>query len=170
MKQVETERVILRGLREEDFDTYADFYSDERTARFVGGKKSREDAWRHMAALVGHWTLKGFGQWAAEEKSSGKMIGCVGLWQPEGWPELEVGYWLVDEARGAGYATETTIAAREFAYRELGASTLVSYIDPANEPSMRVAERVGAWLDDTIELLDLGPHHVFRHPSPVSHR
>ncbi|WP_209348055.1 GNAT family N-acetyltransferase [Pontixanthobacter sp. CEM42] len=164
--EIETERLRLRFLRQDDFDIYADYYADPRTARFVGGQMSRDKAWRHMAAIVGHWSLKGFGQWAVEEKATGRMIGCIGLWEPEGWPELEVGYWLVDAAHGKGYATEATIAARNYAYENLGAKTLVSYIDPSNEPSMRVAERAGAWLDDTIELLDLGPHHVYRHPQP----
>ena len=94
-------------------------------------------------------------------------MGCIGLWEPEGWPELEVGYWLVEKAHGKGYATEAALQARDYAYRELGAQTLVSYIHPDNESSKRVAERMGAKLDETIELLDLGLHCVFRHPSPV---
>lgn len=77
-----------------------------------------------------------------------------------------MGYWLVDEAQGKGYATEAATRARDFAYGNLGASTLVSYIDPENEPSKRVAQRLGAWHESTIELLDLGPHCVFRHPGP----
>ncbi len=164
--EIETERLLLRYLRQDDFEIYADYYANPETARFVGGQKDRASAWRHMAAVAGHWLLKGFGQWAVEEKSSGKMMGLIGLWEPEGWPELEVGYWLVNAAHGKGYATEATERARKYAYEELGATTLVSYIDPANEPSKRVAERVGARLDETIELLDLGPHCVYRHPSP----
>jgi RimJ/RimL family protein N-acetyltransferase len=166
MIEVETERLLMRQWREEDFPVYAAYYADPRTARFVGGQMPRDKAWRHMSAVVGHWTLKGFGQWCVEEKSSGDVIGCIGLWQPEGWPELEVGYWLVDAAHGKGFATEAASRARDFAYDQLKATTLVSYIDPANEPSKRVAERMGAWHEQTIELLDLGPHCVYRHPGP----
>jgi RimJ/RimL family protein N-acetyltransferase len=166
--ELETDRLVLRYWRQDDFNVYADYYADPETARFVGGQKKRDLAWRHMAAVVGHWTLKGFGQWAVEEKSTGKVIGCIGLWEPEGWPELEVGYWLVEEAQGKGYATEATLRARRYAYEALGAPTLVSYIDPENEPSKRLAERMGAWHDETIELLDLGPHCVYRHPPPES--
>lgn len=165
---METERLRLRQLRQEDFETYAAYYSDPKTARFVGGQMDRPNAWRHMAAIIGHWTLKGFGQWAATEKANDAMIGCIGLWEPEGWPELEVGYWLVEAAQGKGYAIEAASKARNFAYEQLGATTLVSYIDPRNEPSKRVAERMGAWHDKTIDLLDLGPHCVYRHPSPSS--
>ena len=102
--------------------------------------------------------------WAVEEKISGDFIGAIGLWEPEGWPELEVGYWLVESVHGKGYATEAAIKARDHAYNHLGAKTLVSYIDPDNEPSKAVAIRMGAKLESSIELLDLGPHCVYRHP------
>lgn len=169
MIEIQTERLLLRGWRQSDFEIYAAYYSDEETARFVGGQMTRDKAWRHMAAIVGHWELKGFGIWAVEEKSSSDLVGCIGLWEPEGWPELELGYWLVGSAHGKGYATEAGLRARTFAYKELGAATLVSYIDPKNVPSMRVAERMGATNEKTIELLDLGPHCVFRHPPAGTH-
>lgn len=164
--ELETDSLRLRLWRQSDFEIYANYYAREETARFVGGVMSRDKAWRHMAALAGHWALKGFGVWAVEERSSGDFVGAVGLWEPEGWPELEVGYWLVNDAHGKGYATEAASCAREHAYKRLGATTLVSYIDPANTPSQKVAERLGAWKETVIELLDLGPHGVYRHPSP----
>lgn len=166
MLEIETERLRLRQWRQPDFEVYAAYYEDEKTAQFVGGQMDRNKAWRHFASVVGHWQLKGFGQWAVEEKQTGSLVGCIGLWEPEGWPELEVGYWLTFDAHGKGYATEAGMRARRVAYEDLGATTLVSYIDPRNTPSKRVAERMGAWHDETIELLDLGPHEVFRHPSP----
>jgi len=164
--EIETDRLLMRQWRQTDFDIYAGYYESEETARYVGGQMTRDKAWRHMSAIVGHWVLKGFGLWAVEEKASGDLIGCIGLWEPEGWPELEVGYWLLNSAHGKGYATEAAVQARDYAYTELGAKTLVSYIDPRNESSKRVAERMGAWLEDTIELLDFGPHCVYRHPGP----
>lgn len=164
MVELHTPRLLLRQPRGSDFETYAAYYADEETARYVGGQMTRDKAWRHFAALVGHWTLKGFGIWAVEEKSSREFAGCIGLWEPEGWPELEVGYWLVPEMQGKGYATEAALAARRYAWQSLGAETLVSYIDPDNIPSQKVAERMGAKMEEIIELLDLGPHCVFRHP------
>lgn len=163
---IETGRLLLRQFTQADFETYVAYYNDEATAKYVGGKLSRAQAWRHMASILGHWVLKGFGLWAVEEKSTGDFIGCIGLWEPEGWPELEVGYWLTERAQGHGYACEAALRARDFAYQELGATTLVSYIHPDNVPSIRLAERMGATLEETIELLDFGAHHVYRHPHP----
>lgn len=167
MVAVETDRLRLRPWRQDDFEVFAAYYGQDPSARFVGGPMTRDRSWRLMAALVGHWALRGFGPWAAREKASGRVVGSIGLWQPEGWPELEVGYWLVETARGHGYATEAAARARDYAYAELGATTLVSYIHPDNEPSKRVADRLGAELEGTIELLDHGPHCVYRHPGPA---
>ncbi len=161
--EIETERLLMRQWTQEDFEIYAAYYANEETARFVGGQMDRAKAWRHMAAVAGHWLLRGYGFWAVDEKVSGKFIGCVGLWKPEGWPELELGYWLTEEGQGKGYATEAAIKARDYAVEELKADTLVSYIDLANNASIKVVERMGAKREEIMELLDLGPHCVYRH-------
>jgi RimJ/RimL family protein N-acetyltransferase len=165
MKVIESERLRLRHWQPKDFDAYAAYYADEESAKYIGGACDRNQAWRRMAAELGHWTLRGFGFWALEEKETTELVGCTGLWFPEGWPELEVGYWLLQNGRGKGYATEAARRAREYAYETLGAKTLVSYIHLENEPSKRVAERIGAHYEKTIELLDFGPHCVYRHPA-----
>ena len=124
--ELETERQRLRQFRDGDFDAYAAHYADEEMARFIGGACGRDDAWRGMAMMLGHWALRGYGLWAVEEKESGAFSGCVGLWRPEGWPELEAGWWLVRAKQGRGYATEAARRARAHAYDVLGARTLVS--------------------------------------------
>ena len=164
MTEIESERLLLRQWRSDDFEAYADYYASEETARFIGGVCDRELAWRRLASEIGHWTLRGFGFWAVEEKASGELAGCVGLWHPEGWPEIELGYWLLPSTQGNGFATEAALRVRLYAYEVLGLETLVSYIHPDNEPSKRVAERIGAHHEDTIDLATHGPHCVYRHP------
>ncbi len=168
MKELETERLLLRQWKGGDFEAYAAYYAEEETARYVGGVLDRDRAWRRMASEIGHWTLRGYGNWAIEERGTGRFVGCVGLWRSAGWPELELGYWLVPEAQGWGYATEAGAAARDFAFEVLGAESLVSYVDPENDASRRVAERLGAHFEQTIELLSHGAHHVYRYPRPES--
>ena len=163
MDSLETARLRLRQWREADFDAFARYYADAETARFVGGLKDPDQAWRHMALQVGHWRLRGFGYWALEEKSSEAFIGSAGLWQSPGWPELELGYWLMKEQQGKGYANEACLRCIEYARNTLRARSLVSYIDPRNESSIRVAQRLGAVYDGTIELASHGPHRVYRH-------
>lgn len=165
--ELETQRLRLRHWSSKNFDKYAEIYADEQLAQYIGGQMDRARAWRHLAALVGHWTLRGYGIWAVEEKESQEFVGGIGLLFPEGWPELELGYWLVPESYGKGYATEAGMKSRDYAFDQLGAKTLVSYIDPTNEPSKKVAERLGAGYEKTIELLDHGPHCVYRYPTPM---
>ena len=166
MIEQETNRLLLRQWRTEDFDAYAGYYANEKTAKYVGGVSDRNQAWRRMASVVGHWVLRGYGYWAVEEKQSGTFVGCVGLWFPEGWPELELGYWLMPNMHGKGYATEAGVKSRDYAWRIVGTKSLVSHIHPENEPSKRVAERLGARYEKTIELLTHGAHYVYRYPRP----
>ena len=163
METIETDRLLLRQWRETDFAQYAKYYSDKTNARYVGGQKNTDEAWRSLALQIGHWHLKGFGYWAVDEKASGDFVGCVGLWQSPGWPELELGYWLLNEYQGKGYAFEAALKCQEHAKEVLGAKTLVSYIDPGNLASIKLAEKLGGRQESTIALVDHGDHFVFRY-------
>jgi RimJ/RimL family protein N-acetyltransferase len=162
---LETERLRLRAWREEDLDPFAAFVADEAATRFVGGTGNRQNAWRRMAMFLGHWTLRGHGPWVIEEKTSSRWVGYCGLWSPEGWPEPELMWSLAAGAHGKGYATEAAQRGREFAYRKLGWTTLTSFIDPHNEPSLRVAQRLSAAHERDVVLAD-NPVGLYRHPGP----
>jgi RimJ/RimL family protein N-acetyltransferase len=149
---LETERLRLRAWRGDDLDAFARFMADGNETRFIGGPLSREETWRRIAMFIGHWALRGFGNWVVEEKASGALAGYGGLWQPEGWRDRELMWGLLPAFRGRGYATEAAARARSYAFGELGWPTLVSYIAPENASSRSVAERLGAKLDGTIEM------------------
>ncbi len=142
-----TERLELRPFRNEDLDTWAAIVGDPETARYIGGVQTRIDAWLRMAAYHGHWVLRGFGQWAVVLRESDRFLGRAGLWNPEGWPELEVG-WTIDRSQwGNGYATEAGRAAIEWGRSELGLTRIASVIHPDNARSIAVAERLGMSFD-----------------------
>jgi len=162
MDTLETERLKLRHWNESDFGQFAQ-YANEDYARYVGGQKDSEQAWRHMALQLGHWNLRGFGYWAVDQRDTGEFVGSAGLWQSPGWPELELGYWLLKEHQGKGYALEACLACIRYAREVLNARSLVSYIDPRNKPSIRLAMRLGAVYEGAIELANYGSHCVFRH-------
>lgn len=166
---LETDRLRLRDWREDDFEPYAAVWADPEMASFMGGACSREGAWRRMAAVVGHWHLRGYGTWAVEDKSTRAFIGWCGLWYPEGWPEPELGYCLVRGTQGQGFATEAARCARSHAYEVLGWTTLISFIDLRNEPSIRVAQRLGA-RRESIRVMRGMEGAIYRHPGldPVS--
>src|SRR5213595_906536 len=92
---LETERLILRPWKPEDFEPYARFSADEESMRYLGRDGRPTDAaetWRTICLFIGHWYLRGYTLWAVEEKATGEFVGRVGPWKPEGWPDLEIGW------------------------------------------------------------------------------
>ncbi len=161
--RIETERLIFREGREADLDALAAFYADEELSKFVGGPLGRDDTWRRIALGLGHWLLRGFGNWALEEKATGEFVGWCGHWFPEGFPEREVGWGLMRDKHGRGYATEAAIRARAYAYETLGWNTAISLIARNNHRSIRVAERLGATLESVTQFRGLDCA-IYRHP------
>lgn len=147
-----TDRLVLRPFHEDDLDAYhAVIASDEVVAALASGEVTRADAWQQMASFLGQWELRGHGQWALEERASGRMVGRAGLHHPERdeWPGLEVGWTLAPDAWGRGYATEAGRAALTYAFDVLDAPEVVSVIAPDNTRSQAVARRLGlAWVED----------------------
>lgn len=150
---LETARLVLRQFREDDLDAWARITSDAEVMRYVGGSPlTRDEAWRSLGYLLGHWKIRGFGLWAAEEKATGRLVGRIGLYRPEGWPGLEVG-WLVDRARwGEGFAGEGGAASLDHAFLSLGARRVISVIEPPNAASIRVAEKLGERFRERMQL------------------
>lgn len=162
--RIATERLVLRAPRAGDFAAAVAYLASPR-ARHVGGPWGPARAWREFAAVAGAWVLQGFGYWAVEERSGARLVGMVGLQQPADFPEVELGWDLFDgAAEGRGYATEAARAARAWAREARGLGPLVSYIDPANLRSIRVAERLGAVRDDAAPRPDGDDCLVYRHP------
>lgn len=150
---LETERLILRSFRDGDLDEYAAIFGDPDVMRFLGGKPmSRQDAWRNMAMIMGHWHFRGFGFFAVEEKASGRLVGRVGHWQPEGWPGFEIGWAIGPDFWGRGYAREAALFCRDYAFEVMGREAIISSIHPDNVNSIRLAERIGEtyWRDDQV--------------------
>jgi len=143
---LETSRLVLRVPEEADLDGWAEFLADERTARFVGGVQARSAAWRSMATMTGSWTLRGFGMFSVIEKASSRWVGRLGPWSPEGWLGTEVGWGILHEHWGKGYATEGAAAAIDWAFDSLGWSEVIHCIDRDNAASIAVAERLGSVL------------------------
>ncbi|HEX8263332.1 MAG TPA: GNAT family N-acetyltransferase [Allosphingosinicella sp.] len=143
---LETDRLILRGWRPEDFGAYAAMLADDETARFItvqGRALSAGEAWNETAWLIGHWQMLGYGMFVVEERSSGAFCGRVGPLHPPRWPAFEMAWSLAPAARGKGYATEAARAAIGWSFETLPLDRIVSIIDPRNEASRRVAERLG---------------------------
>jgi RimJ/RimL family protein N-acetyltransferase len=148
--RIETERLVLRHWRKDDFRPYHEILCQPEVHRHFGPKPATaEDCWRRLLASVGNWQFNGFGTWAVDRKSDGKLIGNVGLFtawrdiEPEFGEEPEMG-WIMDTAtHGQGMASEACRAVLDWAHANLAPTPLWAIIAPANESSMKLAERLG---------------------------
>lgn len=165
--ELETERLRLRPFRDADLDAYAHMSADPVVMQYLGTGKafSRGESWRSIAGFLGHWALRGYGMWALEEKATGTFVGRVGFLHPPDWPDFELGWTLGRPWWGKGYATEASRRALDYAWRDLHRERVISLIRPANAPSIRVAERLGARRQGPIELLG-SVADLYEHPRP----
>lgn len=155
---VETPRLVLRGHVASDLADSAAIWGDPETTRHIGGRAfTREEVWRKILQVVGHWSLLGFGYWAVTERATGRFVGEVGFasFERELDPPFgrapEAGWVLAPWAHGKGYATEAVRAGTAWLSERLGPVRTVCMIDPGNLPSIRVAEKCGyrRWAETT---------------------
>ncbi len=144
--QLETERLILRLPRIDDFERYAELMADEDACRYIGGHQPRAAAWRKFLQMPGAWAVQGFAMFSVVEKSSGLWLGQLGPWRPDGWPGNEIGYVFHRDAWGKGYAVESAVAAIDWVFDRLGWTDIIHCIMPENLPSQKVARRLGSTL------------------------
>jgi ribosomal-protein-alanine N-acetyltransferase len=162
-----TDRLILRSFLEQDLEPFfAAMTSDQvRASLHVPDEFSIHSAWAAMLEFSGMWELKGFGQWALEERSTGRFMGRAGLhWRPdEDWPGVEVGWMLDPVAWGSGYALEAGATAVRYGFEELSEETLFSLILPENIRSQAVARRLGLQpgIERTMSFYPDSPHVVW---------
>jgi RimJ/RimL family protein N-acetyltransferase len=88
--------------------------------------------------------IQGFSMFSVIEKASGRWIGRLGPWQPDGWPGTEIGWGLARQAWGKGYAYEGAVAAIDWSFEHLGWSEMIHSIHPDNAPSQALARRLGS--------------------------
>lgn len=129
-----------------------------------GSTLDRTTTWRAIANALGHWSLRGYGQWVLTLKDGGETIGRSGLYNPEGWPGLEVGYVIAPEHQGHGYATEAAGAALRYAREVVRAERVISLIRHGNVRSQRVAEKLGGVREEDTAMLG-SPVMVYGYPT-----
>jgi RimJ/RimL family protein N-acetyltransferase len=150
-----TERLTLRAPKRGDFAPYAAFWAGPRSVH-EGGPKGARAAWEDFAASFGLWAMEGIGNWAVEERASGAFAGLVGLNHPAHFPEVEIGWTLMDGFEGRGLATEGARAVLDWTWGNTGLASVTVYVDPANDRSIRVAERLGGVRDSHAAPVDPG--------------
>lgn len=155
MQILETERLSLRRLRLDDLDDLFALYRDPEIRRyFPEGTLSYAETRAELEwFLNGHPVHPELGLWATIHKASGRFIGRCGLlpWTIEGRAEVEVAYLIARKFWGQGLGSEAAQAIADHAFTRLGLRRLICLIDPANEPSKRVATKIGMRFERAFE-------------------
>lgn len=148
---LETERLYLREMTQDDFPSLCNILQDEETMYAYEGAFTDSEAQEWLDRQRARYQKWGFGLWAVILKDNGKMIGQCGLtMQP--WKEeevLEVGYLFERSHWHKGYATEAAKACKQYAFDVLQAKDVCSIIRDTNTASQHVAVRNGMTIEDT---------------------
>ncbi len=148
---LETERLYLREMTQDDFPSLCNILQDEETMYAYEGAFTDSEAQEWLDRQRARYQKWGFGLWAVILKDNGKMIGQCGLtMQP--WKEeevLEVGYLFERSHWHKGYATEAAMACKQYSFDVLQAKDVCSIIRDINTASQQVAVRNGMTIEDT---------------------
>ena len=144
----ETARLQIKALSEEDFDKIYQVQTDPEVMRYIGSglPRSKEQIQELFEKMVVHQETYGYSLCPVYERETGLFIGCAGLIHlafDDTQPEIEVGYWLLPQFWGKGYATETTKACVQWAFAHLSVNCVVGITQLDHIRSQRVLEKAG---------------------------
>lgn len=151
---LETSRLLLREMTEDDADNLLVLGQNPNVTRFIVGEPpltTREQALAILRERVFPQHAQGLGRWACIEKSSGAFLGWCGVKHMPEDGEYDLGYRFLEEHWGKGYATEAASAVRDFARRELPGKRVVGKAMLDNAASRRVLEKIGMVFEGNID-------------------
>ena len=151
---LKTERLLLRAFENDDLDPFAAMVSDlevMQRATYDGTTMTRTQAWNWLCMMLGHWHMRGYGIWGIEESSTGELIGRIGLQFLDWFEDVELVWMLAKSAWGKGFASEGARAVIDYGLTKLTLPRIAAVIRTENEPSIRLAERLGMEMEKEVE-------------------
>ncbi|MBA2657244.1 MAG: GNAT family N-acetyltransferase [Tatlockia sp.] len=143
---LETKNLIIRTPQLSDFDNLLALQTDADVMKYIGqGVRTKLEVMGGLEAAIAHQETHGFSLGSVFEKESELFVGRAGLIYlayDDTQPEIEVGYALIKTAWGEGYGVELAKALINWGFQHLTVSKLVAVINPENNFSRRVLEKV----------------------------
>jgi len=166
---IETPRLRGERIGPEHHAALLALLGDPRVGATLGGAATPEIVTAHIERHVAGWERDGFHYWLFVDRETGEPVGRGGLSRTDtgGAGGVEVGWAVMPDRWGQGYASEIGAASLDVAFGVLGLSEVVSYTLPHNAASRRVMEKLGFSYEREIVHADL-PHVLYRIQSPGS--
>ena len=146
-QSLETNRLILRNWLASDYEPFYNLNSNPEAMRYFPALYTREQSNSLADKCQTLIHQRGWGLWALSNKADNTFIGFVGLHTPNAnmpcAPCVEIGWRLLPQYWGNGFATEGAHKALEFAFKELALPEVVSFTAKTNQPSRAVMQRIG---------------------------
>ena len=157
LENAETSRLSLRRFEREDLDALSAVFAKPEVWRFPFGRGfTRHETAQFLEYEIREWDLCGFGCWLATEKSTGRVVGYVGIsvphYLPEILPAVEVGWRFDPDVWGRGFAAEGAGAALDAAFNRLGLDAVCAVTQVENLRSGKVCDRLGMKLERVVTL------------------
>lgn len=156
----QTPRLTLRELEVADADFILALLNDADFVSRIGdrGVRTHEDAVAYLeSGPRASYGTHGFGLWAVEVRGSGAVAGICGLLKRDALDAPDIGFAFLPAHRGYGYATEAARASAAYGRERCGVTRLLAVVQPGNDASVRVLDKLGLTLDGRVRLADDGP-------------
>lgn len=155
MNILETERLTLRQLTADDAAFILELVNEPSFIQNIGdrGVRTLSDAVNYIeTGPIASYTRNGFGLWCVSLKESNESIGMCGLIKRDALEDVDIGYAYLPRFWSKGYAIEAALACRNHARDAIKLNRLVAIVDPANQGSIRVLEKLGMIYEKRIQL------------------
>ena len=157
---VETSRLRLRRLSVDDADFILKLLNEPSFIQNIGDRHVRtiEEARAYILnGPVASYEKHGFGLWLVETKEAGAHIGICGLLKREVLEDVDIGYALLPEFWSKGYALESASAVLSYAREELRLQRVLAVVNPKNQSSIRLLEKIGFEFEKMVRLSEDAP-------------
>jgi RimJ/RimL family protein N-acetyltransferase len=152
---LETERLLIRQLSTEDAGFILELLNEPSFIRNIGdrGVRTIEGANAYIVnGPVASYAKNGFGLYLVKLKETGESIGMCGLIKRDTLEDVDIGYAFLPRFWSKGYAVESARAVKEYAKNKIGLNRLIAIVDPENEGSIRVLEKIGLQFEKMVRL------------------
>ena len=140
---LETERLFLRPLDENDSEAVYAMRSDKDVMRYIREPQNRRETENWIRLISSRWQAEKIGFCGIFEKKTGLFLGWCGVWRLKETDELEIGYAIGKDFWNRGYATEAARSFLQYAFETLKSDKITAVAEPENTASRRVMEKLG---------------------------